>query len=60
MPYNTEKIRRAYKYKYNLNCENQVIFLMITDGAKWHYLAAKKLFALLKGVTSKSVGNFFA
>ena len=34
VPYNTEKIRHAYKSKYNLTRENQVIFLMITDGEK--------------------------
>ena len=27
--------------KYNVTRENQVILLMITDGAKWHYLAVK-------------------
>ena len=32
--HNTEKIRHAYKSKYNLTCENQVILLMITDGEK--------------------------
>ena len=32
---------------------------MITDGEKWHYLAAKKLSALLKGVTSKHDGDFY-
>ena len=47
MPHNTEKIRHAYKSKYNLNRKNQVILLMITDGKKWHYLAVKSLFALL-------------
>ena len=41
MPHNTEKIRHAYKSKYNLNRKNQVILLMITDGEKWHYLAVK-------------------
>ena len=25
---------------------------MITDGKKWHYLAVKKLSALLRGITS--------
>ena len=34
MPYNTKEIRHAYKSKYNLERENQVIFLMITDGKK--------------------------
>ena len=37
--------------KYNLNCENQVIRLMITDGKKWHYVAVKILSALLWGIT---------
>ena len=33
VPYNAEEIRYAYKSKYNLKGENQVIFLMmITDG----------------------------
>ena len=43
VPYNTEKIRLAYKSKYNFKRENQVILLMITDGKKWHYLAVKSL-----------------
>ena len=33
-PYNTKKIRHAYKSKYNLKRENQAILLMITDGKK--------------------------
>ena len=53
IPRNTEEIRHAYKSKYNLECENQVILLMITDGKKWHYLAVKKLSALLRGMASK-------
>ena len=39
--YNTEEISQAYKSKYNLNREKQIILLMITDGKKWHYLAVK-------------------
>ena len=39
--HNTKEIRHAYKSKYNLNGENQVILLMITDGEKWHYLSVK-------------------
>ena len=31
---------------------------MITDGEKWHYLAAKSLPALLRGVTSNHNGDF--
>ena len=34
VPYNTEKIRLAYKSKHNLKRDNQVIFLMNTDGKK--------------------------
>ena len=32
VPYNTEEIRRGYKSKYNLKCENYVILTMITNG----------------------------
>ena len=49
--YNTEQVRHEYESKYNLNCENQVILLMITDGEKWHFLAVKKLPVLLRGIT---------
>ena len=34
IPYNTEKIRLAYKSKHNFKRNNQVILLMITDGKK--------------------------
>ena len=58
-PYNTKEIRYAYKLKYNLKRENQVILLMIIDGEKWHYLAVKKLSVLLMSrTTSKNVGEF--
>ena len=59
MPHNTEEIRHAYKSKHNLKRENQVILLMITDHEKWHYLAVKKLSALLKRITSKHIGDFY-
>ena len=58
MPYSTKEIRHAYKSKHNLNCENQVILLMIRDGKQWHYLAVKKLSALLRGITSNHKENF--
>ena len=48
MPHITEEIRHAYKSKHNLKRKNQVILLMITDRKKWHYLAVKKLSALLR------------
>ena len=59
MPYNTEKIRHAYKSKYNLTRENQVILLMITHGEKWHYLAVKRLSALFRGITGNNNGDFY-
>ena len=31
---------------------------MITDGEKLHYAVVKKLSALLRGITSKYVGDF--
>ena len=59
MPYNTEKIRLAYKSKHNFKRENQVILLMITDGKKWHDLIVKNLSALLKGISSNYFGDFY-
>ena len=50
--HNTKKVRHVYKSKCKEKRENKVILLMITDGKKWHYLAVKKLSALLKGITS--------
>ena len=47
-PHNTIKKCHAYKSKYNLSRENQVIPLMITDGEKWHYLTVRSLSALLR------------
>ena len=58
-PYNTEKIRLAYKSKYNFKRQNQVILLMITDGKKWHYLTVKSLSALLRGITSNHKEDFY-
>ena len=34
VPYNTKNIQLAYKSKYNLTCDKQVILLMITNGEK--------------------------
>ena len=59
VPHNTENIRHAYKSKYNLNRKNQVIFLMITDSEKWHYLAVKSLSALFRGITGNNNGEFY-
>ena len=59
VPHKTRKICLAYKSKYNFTRENQVILLMITDGKKWHYLAVKRLSALLNGITSNHDGDFY-
>ena len=59
VPYHTKEIRHAYKSKYNLKRDNEVILLMITDGEKWHYLAVKKLSALLRGITGNNNGDFY-
>ena len=51
----------AYISKMNLNCEKQIILLMIPNKEKegWHYLVVKILSALLKGITSKHNGKFY-
>ena len=59
VPHNTKEIRHACKSKYNLERENQVILLKITDGKKWHYLAVKKFSALFGGIASKHYGDFY-
>ena len=45
--------------RHNLNHEKQNILLMIPSREKCHYLAAKKLPALIRGTTSKHVGDFY-
>ena len=54
-----KKIRHAYKSKYNLTRENQVILLLITDGEKWHFLAVKSLSALFREITGNNHGEFY-
>ena len=48
-----------YTNQNNFKRENQVILLMITGGKKWHYLAVKRLSALLRGITSNHNGDFY-
>ena len=55
----TKKINIAYRSKYNLTYDKQIILLMITDGEKWHYLVAKNLSVLLKGITSTHMKDFY-
>ena len=59
VPHNTEQIRLAYKSKYNHKHKNQLIFLMITDGKKWRYLAVRSLSALLGIKTLNHNGDFY-
>ena len=57
--YVKKEIYPAYVSKHNSNHEKQVILLMIPIGEGWHYLAGKKLLALLRGVTSKNNSDFY-
>ena len=57
--HNTRKIHIAYKSRHNLTREKQVILLMISsNGQNWHYLVAKKLSGLLRGITSTDKEDF--
>ena len=60
IPHNTRKIQFAYKSKYNLTSDKQVILLMITNGEKWHYLTVKNLPGLLRGITSTHKEDFYS
>ena len=59
VPCNTKKIEIAYKSKYNLVRDNQIILLMINNGENWHYLAVKNLSRLLRGITSNHDADFY-
>ena len=59
VPYGDKTMGHAYKSKYNLKRDNQVILLIISDGENWHYLIVKSLNALLKGVTSNHNGDSY-
>ena len=45
-------------FQNNLNCEKQVILLMIPNGKVWHYIALKKLLTL-RGIVSKHDSCFY-
>ena len=59
VPFNTKKIEIAYKSKYNLIRDNQIILLMISNGENWHYLAVKSLSRLLRGINSNHDGDYY-
>ena len=54
-----KKIYPAYFSKHNSNRRKQVILLIILNGEGQHYLIVKKLSVLLRGITSKHIGNFY-
>ena len=54
-----KKIQLAYRSKYNLTYDKEIILLMITDGEKWYYLVVKNLSGLFKGITSNYYGDFY-
>ena len=56
-----KEICLAYISKINSNWEKQIILLMIPNEQKegLHYLAVKKLSALLRGIVSKHDGDFY-
>ena len=45
-----KKVHPAYVLKHYSNREKQVLLLTTANGEGWHYLAVKKLSALLKGI----------
>ena len=59
--YQKKEICPAYNSKNNLNCEKQIILLMIPNEEKegWHYLLVKNLSTLLRRITSKHHSNFY-
>ena len=54
-----EKIYFIYVSKHNSNRQKQITALMTPNKVGWHYLAVKKLSALLRRITSKDSGNFY-
>ena len=59
VPHNAKKIHIAYKSRYNLTREKQVILLMISNGENWYYLIVKNLAGLLKGMASNHKEAFY-
>ena len=59
VPFNTKRIEIAYKSKYNLVRDNQIILLMISNGENWQYLFVKNLSGLLRGITSNHNGDYY-
>ena len=54
-----KKTEIAYKSKYTLIRDNQIILLMISNGENWHYLAVRSLSGLLRGISSNHDGDYY-
>ena len=59
VPFNTKKVEIAYKSKYNLIRDKQIILLMISSGENCHYLVVKNLSRLLRGISSNHDGDYY-
>ena len=59
VPYCEKAIKHTYKSKCNLERENKIILLIISDGEIWHYLTVRTLGALLNSVTSSHNGDSY-
>ena len=59
VPFNTKKVEIAYKSKYNLIRDKQIILLMTSNGENWHYLVVKNLSRLLRGISSNHDGDYY-
>ena len=59
VPFNTKKVEIAYKSKYNLIRDKQIILLMINNGENWHYLVVKNVSRLLRGISSNHDGDYY-
>ena len=59
VPFNTKKVEIAYKSKYNIIRDKQIILLMRSNGENWHYLVVKNLSRLLRGISSNHDGDFY-
>ena len=55
----TLKIEIAYKSKYNLIRDDQIILLVISNGENWHYLAVRSLSGSLRGISSNHDGDYY-
>ena len=60
VPHKELDIRPCYISKFNKTREHHANLLMITDGTdKWHYLAVKRIPALLRGISSTHDGDHY-